>query len=96
MSLSLNQGTKPEGLEVKSRSITDDTIVIGDYEISMRDFLAAAYYALTNTNLKSAEDPRLQFVKCVASMMVVEGFPVTIMGKELQTLRLHTDIPPAP
>lgn len=73
MSLSLELGTKPNGLSVKSNSASQ-TIWVGDYEISMRDFLYAAEYVLTNTDLVSADDPRLRFLRCVRSMCEVEGY----------------------
>jgi hypothetical protein len=74
MTLLLERGTQPEGLGVKTLGGPLGNIVfLGNYQISLEDFLFAAEYVLTNTNLKS-NDPRLQFVKCVKSMKKVEGF----------------------
>ncbi len=88
MSLSLDLGTKPEGLEVKTfgQTIGPDPlqmVYIGDYKISMKDFLCAAEYVLTNTDLEP-DDPRLQFLKCVRSMKIVKGY--NSGGKRLKPL----------
>ncbi len=76
MSMSLDLGTKPAGLEVKTYTHTlgslGKSVHLGAYEISLEDFLVAAGYVLTNTDL-APNDPRLQFVKYVQSMRVVEG-----------------------
>lgn len=75
MSLSLDLGTKPKGLTIQTFGIgsPNDVIFLGDYEISMKDFLIAAEYVLTNTDLKH-NDPRRQFVKCVQTMEEVSGY----------------------
>lgn len=75
MSLELNQGTKPEGLEVRSRNMgsPDDIVFIGEYEISLKDFFATVEYVLTNSDLEP-NDPRLQFVERIRSMKEVEGY----------------------
>ncbi len=93
MSLALNLGTKPEGLEIKTWGdmLGPDplqTIHLGEYEISMVDFLYAAAYVLTNTNLEK-NDPRLQFVEYIRAMKVIEGYHPG--GK-----RLKSDVPPVP
>jgi hypothetical protein len=49
------------------------TIRIGEYKIPLEDFLAAAEYVLTNTDLEP-DDPRLQFVQLVQSMKQVDGY----------------------
>jgi len=72
MSLILERGTSPTGLSIKTHPFSD-TVYLGDYEISMEDFLISAHYVLTNTDIKP-DDPRLQFVKCVQSMREVSGF----------------------
>ena len=73
MSLSLDLGTKPDGLEIKTYGFDGmrNVVHIGSYEISIIDFLYAAHYVLTNTALEP-NDPRLQFVKCVKSMEEVD------------------------
>lgn len=84
MSLCLNRGTKPAGLEIKTW--WPKTVHLGDYEISIEDFLIAAKYVLTNTDLEP-DDPRLQFVKCVQSMRETDGYNPS--GK-----RLASSVPP--
>lgn len=86
MSLSLDLGTKPNGLEISMWF--DNTVYLGDYEISLIDFLVAARYVLTNTDLEP-DDPRLQFVKCVQSMKEVDGYNPG--GKHLES-----DVPLSP
>jgi hypothetical protein len=81
MSLSLDRGTKPVGLRIKTYGLGPleklgqkvDVVYLGDYEISLKDFLFAADYVLTNTDLRP-NDPRLTFVEHVQSMKVVETF----------------------
>jgi hypothetical protein len=41
--------------------------------VTLADFLTLSAYVLTNTDLE-LNDPRTQFVKCVTSMRVVEGW----------------------
>lgn len=84
MSLSLNLGTKPAGLEVKMFGFGSmgNTVHLGDYEISLEDFLITAKYVLTNTDL-DPNDPRLQFMKCVQSMKEVDGY--NLNGKRLES-----------
>lgn len=73
MSIRLDLGTKPKGLMVKIhgdilRSVErSNTVHIGEYSISLVDFLFMAEYVLTNTPLME-NDPRRQFVRCVKSM----------------------------
>lgn len=93
MSLVLDRGTKPDGLQAKTFGVDDEVVFLGDYKITMEDFLVLAHYVLTNSNL-TEDDPRLQFVESVRGMAVVKDYPVTIGGKELDTKRLHTDVPP--
>ena len=75
MSLSLDQGTKPAGLEIRTCDFGSlrNTVYLGNYEISLRDFLVAVAYVLTNTDLEP-NDPRLQFVRYVQSMGEVDGY----------------------
>jgi len=75
MALILQMGTQPAGLEVKTFGFGSmgNTVHLGDYKISIEDFLVAAEYVLTNTDL-DPNDSRLQFVKCAQSMKEVEGY----------------------
>lgn len=72
MSLSLDLGTKPDGLTA-CFMFGEDVICLGAYEITMRDFLGLAEYVLTNTDL-TPNDPRLHFVRLASSMCVVDGY----------------------
>lgn len=89
MTLLLERGTRPARLGIKTFGLGIDTIFLGDYEISLEDFLFAAHYVLTNTDLEGPEDPRLQFLKCIRSMEEVEGY---MKGAK----RLKTSEPPVP
>lgn len=87
MSLILAQGTIPKGLEIKTwgpvlGSPFNKTVFLGDYEISLEDFLAAAVYVLTNTSLED-DDPRREFVRCVSKATERED-PVTGGGKHFK------------
>lgn len=82
MSLLLENGTRPSGLSVQVLPIGEHVVCVGDYEISMNDFLAATLYVLTNTDIKS-DDPRLIFVNLVKSMQLIDGYNPT--GKRLAT-----------
>lgn len=82
MSLTFSALTKPKGLEAKSITIPpgingskhcQQVVSIGNYEMTLVDFLALSAYVLTTTDLEP-DDPRSQFVKCVTSMREVEGF----------------------
>lgn len=83
MSLQLNGGTIPKGLEAKVREYRTTTVVfIGDYSLSLTDFLALTDYVLTNTNLVK-DDPRLTFVERIGRLKQVKGFPTFIAGKDV-------------
>ncbi len=93
MTLRLNRGTKPTGLEIKTSGFNEGVVFLGNYQISMEDFLIAAHYVLTNSNLEK-DDPRRQFVKCVRAMRIRKGYPLIIRGKNIPTKRLASYIPP--
>ena len=84
MSLRLDMGTKPAGLEVKTYGFGSmrQTVYLGNYEISIEDFLVVAEYVLTNTDLYP-NDPRVQFVTCVQSMREIDGYNPN--GKRLKS-----------
>lgn len=44
-----------------------------DIEIPMDEFLIAAHYVLTNTNL-GKKDPRIEFVKIVKKLKIGKGY----------------------
>lgn len=88
MSLLLNNGTKPDGVEIKTFGFgtMQGIIYLGDYEISLSDFLCAAKYVLSNTDLEP-NDPRLQFVKCIRETREIGGYNPSKM-------RLESTVPP--
>jgi len=71
MSLILDRGTAPGGL----RAIAPHAgcVFVGEYMLSLEDFLQLAEYVLTNTDLKEG-DPRLAFVARAELAQVVEGY----------------------
>ena len=71
MSLILGRGNK--SLRVKTFGSGDGSVLLGGYEISMKDFLIATEYVLTNTDL-GRNDPRLKFTKMVKRLKEVEGW----------------------
>ena len=75
MSLVLGSGTKPHGLEVKIHGLSSlsKRVLLGDYDISLGDFLGVVEYVLTNTDLQP-RDPRRRFVRRVGSMREVDGY----------------------
>ncbi len=72
MSIFLDQGTAPAGLEVKTYGILNNLVRIGEYQLSLKDFLRAAEYVLTNTDLE-ADDLRIRFVERIQSIRKVYG-----------------------
>lgn len=72
MSLMLENGTEPHGLSAKT--FFADKVFLGQYEISMEDFLELAWYVLTNVNLTGPEDPRLRFLERLYRTGKVEGW----------------------
>ena len=74
MSLSLDLGTDPKGLEVATYGIEGlPDICIGNYELSMKDFRYMVSYVMTNTDLMP-NDPRLILKEEIRRMTVQEGY----------------------
>lgn len=74
MSLILNNGTKPKDLYTKSYpSSRGGKVIIGEYTLSMTDFIGLAEYVLTNTDLGRG-DPRRKFVEWVKKLVQTEGY----------------------
>ena len=73
MSLLLANGTRPKGLNLKTWGLGSNDVYLGDYVISLKDFLCAAEYVLTNTDIKK-NDPRLKFVEIVKKMRKIKGW----------------------
>ncbi|HEY4515475.1 MAG TPA: hypothetical protein VJJ22_04985 [Candidatus Paceibacterota bacterium] len=97
MSLDLNMGTKPDGLRVKTLGYggpgVGDVIIIGDYELSLLDFLVTAHYVLTNTDLEQ-DDPRRQFVRCVSAMNEVHGWGRNNIPPNPEAVRFESPVDP--
>ena len=70
MSLTLDCGTNPPGLRTKT---FNDFVQIGEYNLSLHDFLILAEYVLTNTDL-AENDPRLPFIAKVSEFSIVKGW----------------------
>ena len=73
MSIVLDQGTKPKGLEVKTFGSGLTTVFLGAYQISLADFLVIFEYVMTNTDLEP-NDERLAFLERLMWMKEVEGY----------------------
>jgi len=59
---------------VKTNCVGEPEVIIGDKYFSMVDFCRVVEYVLTNTDLKSLEDPRIELRNVVASMRAIKGF----------------------
>lgn len=93
MTLCLMRGTKPAGLEIKTCGFGENPVYLGVREIPMQDFLAAVCFVLVCSGLRK-DDLRTQFVECVRSMKVTEGYLEITHGKKQDTKRLESDISP--
>lgn len=72
MTLLLEQGTKPNGLGVKTIWPFIKEVMLGDYEISMEDFNAMVMYVMTNSDL-TEDDPRYKLLMDIKKLRVIEG-----------------------
>jgi hypothetical protein len=70
MTFLLNMGTIPDGLPIKADV---PFILIGDYRVSLLDFLAMAEYVLQNCDLEP-DDPRLTFIEHVKGVKQKAGW----------------------
>ena len=61
------------GAEIQVMPHPNGNIVIGQYDMSMKDFCDMAMYVLINTDLE-ANDPRLEFVEEVKAMREMPGY----------------------
>lgn len=71
MSLSLDLGSKPDGLVALMPD--NKTVCVGGLEITTADFFQLAIYVLTNTDLH-ANDPRLHFMNQIAKLNQLPGY----------------------
>ena len=83
MSLVLENGTQPP---VSVKTFDAKKVLFGGYLVSMTDFLAAAEYVLTNTDLEP-NDLRQEFVERVRSAQEVPGHLASV-GGESDALRI--------
>lgn len=78
MPLFLNQGTLPNLLVTTyngdSAYFNSNTVYLGEYKISMKDFVELTLYVLQATDLDGEKDPRLRLVETIKEMETVEGF----------------------
>jgi hypothetical protein len=49
-------------------------IFFGSHDVGLEDFLFAAHYVLTNTDITGHDDPRLQFLRCMKEMELTPGY----------------------
>lgn len=70
MSMDLDRGSRPEGLRAKHFG---QSIMVGEYVLSLEDLLRLAHYGLIASELKGDDDPRHAFIRMVQSMEVVDG-----------------------
>jgi len=74
LSLSLDLGTVPKGLDVKTYGLKSlPEVRIGEYELSMKDFCYMVEYVTTDTDLEPY-DPRIGLKACIESMHLTTGF----------------------
>lgn len=93
MSLRLDDPNTRDHVEVKTWGIgPTETVFFGDHEVSMSDFLEAAYYVLTNTNLRDG-DPRPDFLEQVARLQPVPGWESLVREKDMGDRRLGLPLP---
>ena len=93
MTIRLEQGTDPAGLQVKSTSgpgselFGGEGVNIGEYRLSMEDFCATVRYVLTNTNMEGEQDPRLKLIGDIKNARMTDGFTEIRHGQEIPDLR---------
>lgn len=67
--LKLSSGLTTRGLTVKTCGLAD-CVILGDYQIAIRDLLLATSFVLTNEPFEKSDDCRPQFVEHIKSMEV--------------------------
>lgn len=68
MSLELSKG-----IEVKTQGEGDQEVYIGGLWIPLQEFLDAAYYVVTNTDLRP-DDPRFKFLQKINDLILTSGY----------------------
>lgn len=89
--------TEPKDLEVKTHGgyppVVHLTTQTGRCTIAIEDFLDAAWYILTNTDLEP-DDPRLVFIERVRKLRSVPGWSMRAGGRRTRTKRLAIPLRP--
>lgn len=73
MSLLLENGTRPNGLEAKTWSAAAPLMLSG-YAISPDDMCDLVRYYLTNADIGGPTDPRLKLVNEIRDFEIVDGW----------------------
>lgn len=89
MSLSLDCGTEPKGLEV--RTLFDDKVYLGEYEITFEDFFAMVLYVFRNSDLKE-NDIRLKYLTIFNHLHKVPGWNRHGIPSDPKCMRLDVKI----
>lgn len=61
------------GMYVKSESVGDESIIIGEERMTMDDFCTIAYYVMTSTDLRQ-DDPRMKLFNKIKRLHCIEGY----------------------
>ena len=87
--MSLEVSTVTDSIvEVRTSSVFPCGVVsIGDYDITLQDFLEIVVYVLNKTDLET-RDPRLAFLEYVKSMQQVDGWN-TMVNQSAHSKRLE-------
>jgi len=89
MTITLDQGTRPDGLETKTVFLFADSLRLGDYAISLDDCLALFQFVLQQTFLSEAK-LTWHFWKYFQNVKIGEGYPYICSGRKIRTRRFHT------
>ena len=65
---------KIEDVYVKTTSLGSPEVIIGDSYLSMSAFCSIVKYVLTNTDLQTLEDPRVDLIETMKSYTYLPGY----------------------
>lgn len=91
MSFTLDNDTTPAGLLVKTNIFFGKSILIGDYKITLIDFLQILRFVLRKSLLTQSKLLWL-FWRYFNSIRTVKGYNYGIAGKRIRTFRLLTKL----
>lgn len=91
MSYLLNNGTTPADLLVKTNILFGKSIFIGDYEITIPDFLRILCLVL-HKSLLTQSKLLWPFWRYFNSIRTVRGYEYIVGGKKIRTFRLLTQL----